>query len=145
MRLKFPVGRRNVRRRSESWEPMARRVLAALVVLGVALADATGDHRVAFYALVLAIPPLAIATMDSFGEYLEGGSGFRALTWAVALGLAVASSAVRGQVPGEATVPAVAVSAFFVCLALVWAQAVVDVGRLALERQRPRGTLRPVD
>src|SRR5439155_14935091 len=145
MRLKFPVGRRNVRRRSESWEPMARRVLAALVVLGVALADATGDHRVAFYALVAAIPPLAIAAMDSFGEYLEGRSGFRALTWAVALGLAVASSAVRGQVPGEATVPAVAVSAFFVCLALVWAQAVVDVGRLALERQRPRGTLRPVD
>jgi hypothetical protein len=124
---------------------MARRAVAALVILSVALADATGDHRVAFYALVLAIPPLAIATMDSFGDYLEGGSGFRALTWAVALGLAVASSAVRGQVPGEATVPAVAVSAFFVCLALVWAQAVVDVGRLALERQRPRGTLHPVD
>ena len=58
---------------------MARRVLAALVVLGVALADATGDHRVAFYALVAAIPPLAIAAMDSFGEYLEGRSGFRAL------------------------------------------------------------------
>jgi hypothetical protein len=113
---------------------MARRVLAALLVLGVVLADAGGDHRTAFYLLVAAIPPLAIAAMDSFGDYLEGGSGFRSLAWAVALALAVASSAVRGQVPGETSVPAVAVSALFACLALVWAQAVVDVGKLALER-----------
>ena len=113
---------------------MGRRALAAFVVLGVALADATGDHRVAFYALVAAIPPLAVAAMDAFGEYLEGASGLRALAWAVALALAVASSAVRGQVPGEATVPAVAVSALFACLALVWVQAALDVGRLALER-----------
>src|SRR5947208_2596685 len=115
---------------------MARRVLAALVVLGVALADATGDHRVAFYTLVAAIPPLAIVAMDAFGDYLEGGSGIRSLGWAVALALAVASSAVRGQVPGETTVPAVAVSTLVACLGLVWAQAVVDLGRLALERQR---------
>jgi hypothetical protein len=115
---------------------MGRRAIAAFVVLGVALADAGGDHRAAFYILVAAIPPLAIAAIDSFGEYLEGGSGFRALAWATALGLAVASSAVRGQVPGEASVPAVAVSALFACLALVWAQAAVDVGRLALERAR---------
>src|ERR671935_102679 len=118
---------------------MARRVLAALLVLGVVLADATGDHRFAFYLLVAAIPPLAIAAMDSFGEYLEGASGLRALAWAVALGLAVASSAVRGQVPGEATVPAVAVSALFACLALVWVQAALDVGRLALERSSGAG------
>src|SRR2546421_9788214 len=117
---------------------MARRVLAARAVLGVALADAAGDQRVACYALVGAIPPLAIAAMDSFGEYLEGRSGFRALTWAVALGLAVASSAVRGQVPGESRVPAVAVSALFACLTLVRAQAFVDVGNVALERQGPR-------
>src|ERR671934_16824 len=80
---------------------MGGRALAAFVVLGVVLADATGDHRAAFYLLVAAIPPLAIAAMDAFGEYLDGGSGFRSLAWAVALGLAVASSAVRGQVPGE--------------------------------------------
>ena len=94
------------------------------------------DHRAAFYLLVAAIPPLAIAAMDSFGDYLDGGSGFRSLAWAVALALAVASSAVRGQVPGETSVPAVAVSALFACLALVWAQAAVDVGKLALERAR---------
>jgi len=115
---------------------MGRRAVAAFVVLGVALADASGDHRAAFYILVAAIPPLAIAAIDSFGEYLEGGSGFRAFAWAVALGLAVASSAVRGQVPGESSVPAVAVSALFACLALVWAQAAVDVGKLALARAR---------
>jgi hypothetical protein len=117
---------------------MGRRTLAAFVVLGVALADATGDHRLAFYALVAAIPPLAIAAMDAFGEYLEGASGVRALAWAVALALAVASSAIRGQVPGEQSVPAVAVSALLACLALVWAQAMVDFGRLALERQNAR-------
>jgi hypothetical protein len=115
---------------------MSRRTLAAFALLGVALADATGDHRVAFYALVAAIPALAVAAMDAFGDYLEGASGARALAWALALALAVASSAVRGQVPGEETVPAVAVSALFACLALVWAQAVVDFGRLALARQR---------
>src|ERR671925_622646 len=107
---------------------MARRVLAALLVLGVVLADVSGDHRAAFSPPVAAIPPLAIAAMDAFGDYLDGGSGFRSLAWAVALGLAVASSAVRGQVPGEASVPAVAVSALFACLALVWAQAALDVG-----------------
>jgi hypothetical protein len=74
--------------------------------------------------------------MDAFGEYLEGGSGFRSLAWAVALALAVASSAVRGQVPCEESVPAVAVSALFACLALVWAQAALDVGKLALARVR---------
>src|SRR5438445_381167 len=56
---------------------MARRALAAFVVLGVALADATGDHRVAFYALVAAIPPLAVAAMDAFGEYLVRAGRFR--------------------------------------------------------------------
>ena len=115
---------------------MGRRAVAAFFVLGVVLADTSGDHRAAFYLLVAAIPPLAIAAMDSFGDYLDGGSGFRSLAWAVALALAVASSAVRGQVPGETSVPAVAVSALFACLALVWAQAVVDVGRLALDRAR---------
>src|SRR5919109_5276244 len=105
---------------------MGGRVPAAFVVLGVALADATGDHRFAFYVLVAAIPPLAVAAMDAFGEYLEGASGLRALAWAAALGLAVASSAVRGQVPGESSVPAVDVSTLFACLALVWAQAFVD-------------------
>src|SRR2546423_4294728 len=109
---------------------MARRVLAALLVLGVVLADAGGDHRAAFYLLVAAIPPLAIAAMDSFGDYLEGGSGFRSLAWAVALALAVASSAVRGQVPGETSVPAVAGSAAFSCLAPGWGPAAADVGRL---------------
>ena len=115
---------------------MGRRALAPFVVLGVALADVSGDHRAAFYILVAAIPPLAVAAMDAFGEYLEGGSGSRSLAWAVALALAVASSAVRGQVPGEESVPAVAVSALFACLALVWAQAAVDVGKLALARVR---------
>src|ERR687887_2558764 len=115
---------------------MGRRAVAAFVVSGVVLADATGDHRAAFYLLVAAIPPLAIAAMDSFGDYLEGGSGFRALAWAFALGLAVASSAVRGQVPGETSVPAVAVSALFARLAPVWAPAVGDVGKLSPERSR---------
>src|ERR687885_111752 len=118
---------------------MARRVLAAFLVLGVVLADTSGDHRAAFYLLVAAIPPLAIAAMDSFGDYLDGGSGFRSLAWAVALALAVASSAVRGQVPGETSVPAVAGSALFACLAPVWAQAAVDVGEPARARPRPRG------
>jgi hypothetical protein len=115
---------------------MSRRALAAFVLVGVALADATGDHRLAFYVLVAAIPPLAVAAMDAFGEFLEGASGFRALAWAVALALAVASSAVRGQVPGEESVPAVAVSALFACLALVWAQAAFDLGRVAMQRVR---------
>jgi signal transduction histidine kinase len=123
---------------------MLRRALPVLLVLAAAAADGAGSHRVAFYALLAAVPALAVAALDAFGEYLEGSSGGRALVSGLALALAVLGTAVRGQIPGEATVPAVAVSALAACLGLLACEAAVRVGRLALARQRPARTRREV-
>ena len=116
---------------------MLRRALPFLLVAAVAAADAAGSHRLAFYALLAAVPALAVTALGAFGEYVEGSSGGRALVSGLALALAVLGTAFRGQVPGEETVPAVAVSALAACLALLASEAALEVGRVALERQRP--------
>jgi hypothetical protein len=116
---------------------MLRRALPVLLVAAVAAADAAGSHRLAFYALLAAVPALAVTALGAFGEYVEGSGGGRALVSGLALALAVLGTAFRGQVPGEETVPAVAVSALAACLGLLACEAALDVGRLALARQRP--------
>ena len=116
---------------------MLRRSLPVLLVAGAAAADGAGAHRVAFYALLAAVPALAVAALDAFGDYVEGSNGGRALLTSLALGLVVLGTAVRGQIPGEETVPTVAVSALAACLALLACEVAVGVGRLALARQRP--------
>jgi hypothetical protein len=116
---------------------MLRRALPVLLVAAVAAADGAGAHRLAFYALLAAVPALAVTALHAFGEFVEGSSGGRALVSGLALALAVLGTAVRGQVPGEATVPAVAVSALAACIGLLALEVAVDVGRLALERPRP--------
>ena len=116
---------------------MLRRALPVLLVAAVAAADGAGAHHLAFYALLAAVPALAVTALGAFGEYVEGSSGGRALVSGLALALAVLGTAVRGQIPGEETVPAVAVSALAACLALLACEAVLDVGRLALARERP--------
>jgi hypothetical protein len=116
---------------------MLRRALPVLLVAAVAAADAAGSHRLAFYALLAAVPALAVTALGAFGDYVEGSGGGRALVSGLALALAVLGTAVRGQIPGEASVPAVAVSALAACLGLLACEAALDMGKLALARQRP--------
>src|SRR5438105_10975430 len=91
---------------------MGSRLLPVFLALGAVVADAAGLHRVAFYAVLLAIPGAAAAAFVGAGDALEGKSGwFRAGSSVVALALLVLGSAVRDNAPAGAHVPALAISA----------------------------------
>ena len=80
---------------------MARAIPVALVI-GAAAADGAGLHGVAFYALLAAVPAVAVAALGIYGKALERGSGrFQAALWGVVLGLTVVGAAVGvGDGPG---------------------------------------------
>src|SRR5213080_3333898 len=51
---------------------MARRVVPVGLVIAAAAADGAGDHGLAFYALLLAVPAAAVAALEAFGRVLDG-------------------------------------------------------------------------
>jgi hypothetical protein len=105
---------------------MARRVLPVLLVLAAAAADGAGFHGLAFYALLLAVPAVAVAALEAFGRVLDGADEhLHALLWALVLALVVVGSAVRAPAVTEGAVPALARSALLACLAIFCVQAVV--------------------
>jgi len=124
---------------------VTRRALSPSLVVAAVLADAQGGHRLAFYLLFAAIPALAIATIDAFGDYLEGSSPIHAWMNGLALLLVVFGTALRAPSLAQGTVPAVALSALVLALALLAAQSVLELARGRLERQRPRRVARQVD
>jgi hypothetical protein len=122
-----------------------RRALSPSLVVAAVLADAQGEHRLAFYALFAAIPALAAATIGAFGDYLDGSSPIFAWMNGFALLLVVAGTALRAPALVEGTVPAVALSTLVLALVLLAAQGVLELARGRLERQRPRRVARQVD
>ena len=107
---------------------MAGRVLPVGLVVGAAAADGAGIHGFAFYLLLAAVPAMAVAALDAFGELLdEAGSHLHALLWAVALALTVTGAAVRTPAVTEGTVPALARSTLVACLAVFCVQALVSL------------------
>jgi hypothetical protein len=110
---------------------MARGIPVALVVAAAA-ADGAGMHGVAFYALLAAVPAVAVAALGVYGEALERGSGrLQAGLWGAVLVLTVIGAAVRAPALAEGTVPALARSAVVACLAIFCAQAIAGlVGEL---------------
>jgi uncharacterized membrane protein YdcZ (DUF606 family) len=124
---------------------MTRRALSPSLVVAAVLADAQGEHRLAFYALFAAIPALAISTVDAFGAYVEGSSPIFAWLSGFTLVLVVTGTALRAPVLTEGTVPAVALSALVLALALVAVQGLLELARGRLERQRPRRVARQFD
>ncbi len=112
---------------------MSGRATGAGLVIAAALADAAGSHGLAFYALLAAIPIVAIASLVSFGELLDRTAtgplaSLQAVLWAVILVLVVVGSAVRSPSLGEGRVPAVAASALAGCLAVLAVQAALAIG-----------------
>ena len=97
---------------------MTRRALSPSLVVAAVLADAQGEHRLAFYALFAAIPALV---------------------------LVVTGTALRAPMLTEGAVPGVALSALVLAVALVALQGVLELARGRLERQRPRRVVRQVD
>ena len=110
---------------------MARWIPVALVIAAAA-ADGAGMHGFAFYALLAAVPAVAVAALGAYGDALERGGGrLQASLWGVVLALTVIGAAVRAPALAEGTVPALARSAVVACLAIFCAQAIAGlVGEL---------------
>src|SRR4051794_29377102 len=115
-----------------------RRALSPSLVVAAVLADAQGEHRLAFYVLFAAIPALAVSAIDSFGDYVEGSSPIYATLNGLVLALVLVATALRAPGLAQGSVPAVALSALVLALVLLATQGVLELARGRLERQRPR-------
>jgi hypothetical protein len=123
---------------------MARRPLPALLVAATALADASGRHDLALYALLLAVPGAAAAGLAVYGELLDGSAEpsrqLQVFLWPVALLLILGGTAVRAPAIHDDAVPPLATSALVGVLAVLALETLVGAGRVAVERRtRPRG------
>jgi len=118
---------------------MPARLLPLGPVLLVALADAAGAHRLAFYLLLLAVPAAVAASLTCFGEALEGGTedGLQALLAALALLLVVAGAAARAPYLVQGALPTSAVSALVAVLAVLALQLVAGLPSLVAGLRSP--------
>jgi hypothetical protein len=130
---------------------MACRALPVALVIATALADAAGAHRLAFYALVAAVPATAVAGLICLGEIVDSrrdglarpAAGVQGVLWAVALVLIMVGAAARGPFLQQGALPRVALSALVASLLtlvvqtalalLAEARQVVVTERLSLE------------
>jgi hypothetical protein len=122
---------------------MTMRLASVLLVLGAALADVAGAHALAYYALVAAVPIVALAALNGLGDILDGSAGAPhdrgvAALSAVALPFVLLATAVRAPLISDAAPPAIGVTAVVCALALFAAQALV-----AASANAPKGLLRP--
>src|SRR5207249_2643318 len=99
-----------------------------------ALCDAAGSHRLAFYALLIAVTAASVAALTAFGEYLDSRcarTAWRATLWSLGLVLIVVGASTRSAALGAGSVPAIAVSALVAALVVFAA-----LGLLALAPPR---------
>jgi hypothetical protein len=120
---------------------MTMRLASVALVLGGAVADAAGQHALAYYALVCAVPVVALAALSALGDVLDGSAALApdraaAVLTALALPFVLLGTAVRAPLLAEGPPPAIGVTAVVIALALFAAQALVAVGVPA-----PRGRL----
>ena len=109
---------------------MTARLTSVSLVLGAALADAAGLHALAYYALVAAVPIVAIAALDGLGDVLDGSSAEPrdrgvALLSALALPFVLLAAAVRAPLLAEGPPPAIGVTCVVAALAIFAVQALV--------------------
>lgn len=122
---------------------MTLRLSSVLLVLGAALADAAGLHALAYYALVAAVPVVALAALNALGDVLDGSAasphdrGVAALS-ALALPFVLLGTAVRAPLLSDGPPPAIGVTAVVAALAIFAAQALV-----AASATVPRELFRP--
>jgi hypothetical protein len=91
---------------------MGSRLLPLSLAFGALLADAAGVHRLGFWLVLLAVPWAAAAAFVGIADALDGKSArLRAIGTTIALLLLLLGSAVRGNAPHGAGVPALAISA----------------------------------
>jgi hypothetical protein len=109
---------------------MTTRLASVSLVLGAALADAAGLHSLAYYALVAAVPVVAIAALNGLGDVLDGSAAEPhdrgvALLSALALPFVLLGTAVRAPLLAEGPPPAIGVTAVVAALAIFAVQALV--------------------
>ena len=109
---------------------MTTRLGSVALVLGAALADAAGEHSLAYYALVAAVPVVAVAALSGLGDVLDGTAasphdrGIAVLS-AAALPFVLLATAVRAPLLTEGSPPVVGVTAVVVALTIFAVQALV--------------------
>jgi hypothetical protein len=109
---------------------MMLRLASVSLVLGAALADAAGHHALAYYALVAAVPVVAVAALSGLGDVLDGTAAEPhdrgiALLSALALPFVLLGTAVRAPLLAEGPPPAIGVTAVVVTLGIFAVQALV--------------------
>ena len=125
---------------------MTMRLASISLVLGAALADAAGQHSLAYYALVAAVPVVALAALSGLGDVLDGSAAAPhdrgiALLSAIALPFVLLGTAVRAPLLTEGPPPVVGVTAVVATLAIFAVQALVTVSAVA-PRERIRTDFR---
>ena len=120
-----------------------------MLVLGAALADASGQHEPAYWALVAAVPVVALAGLSGLGDVLDGSAASPhdrgiALLSAFALPFVLLAAAVRAPLLAEGPPPAVGITAVVGALAIFAVQALVAASAAA-PRERLRTAFRPGD
>ena len=121
---------------------MRPRAASVCLVLGAALLDAAGQHAPAYWALVAAVPVVALAALYGLGDVLDGTAATQhdrgmALLSGIALPFVLLAAAVRAPVLTDGPPPVVGVTAVVAALAIFAAQALVAASAAA-----PRDLLR---
>lgn len=115
---------------------MSTRLGSVVLVLGAALADAAGEHALAYYALVAAVPVVALAALSGLGDVLDGSAasphdrGIAVLS-AAALPFVLLGTAVRAPLLTEGSPPVVGVTAVVGALTIFAVQALVAASAAA--------------
>jgi hypothetical protein len=109
---------------------MTLRLASVGLVLGAALADATGHHALAYYFLVTAVPVVAVAALSALGDVLDGSAAEPhdrgiAMLSAVVLPFVLLGTAVRAPLLTEGPPPVIGVTAVMMALAIFAIQALV--------------------
>jgi len=109
---------------------MSLRLASVGLVLGAALADAAGHHALAYYALVIAVPVVAVAALAGLGDVLDGTAAEAhdrgvAMLSALALPFVLLGTTVRAPLLAEGPPPVIGVTAIVMALAIFAIQALV--------------------
>ena len=109
---------------------MTLRLASISLVLGAALADAAGEHSLAYYALVTAVPVVAVAALSGLGDVLDGSAAEPhdrgiAMLSALALPFVLLGTAVRAPLLSEGSPPAIGVTAVVLALVIFAVQTLV--------------------
>jgi hypothetical protein len=121
---------------------MTTRLASVSLVLGAALADAAGQHALAYYALVAAVPVVALAALSGLGNVLDGSAaqphdrGIAVLS-GIALPFVLLGTAVRAPLLDDGPPPVIGITAVVAALAIFAVQALVAATAVA-----PRARLR---